>query len=54
MVLQDCNEFTMAYLDDIILFCKIEKEHFKHIEIIFQKLKATGLNLKESKDDFFK
>ena len=30
------------------------KEHLKHIEIIFQKLKAAGLKLKESKCNFFK
>ena len=44
----------MAYLDDIIIFSRKEKEHLKHIEIIFQKLKAAGLKLKESKCDFFK
>ena len=44
----------MAYLDDIIIFSKNEEEHLKHIEIIFQKLKAVGLKLKESKCDFFK
>ena len=54
MVLQDCSEFVMAYLDDIIIFNKNEEEHLKHIEIIFQKLKAAGLKLKESKCDFFK
>ena len=54
MVLQDCSEFAMAYLDDIIIFSKIECEHLKHIKIIFQKLIAAGLKLKESKCDFFK
>ena len=49
MVLQGCSDFAMAYLDDIIIFRKIKAEHFKHIEIIFQKLKEAGLNLKESK-----
>ena len=44
----------MAYLDDIIIFSKNETEHLKHIEIVFQKLKAAGLKLKESKCDFFK
>ena len=44
----------MAYLDDIIIFSKNETEFLIHIEIIFQKLKATGLKLKESKCDFFK
>ena len=54
MVLQDCSDFTMAYLDDIIIFSHNKKEHLKHIEIIFQKLIADGLKLKESKCDFFK
>ena len=31
-----------------------EREHLKHIKIIFQKLNAAGLKLKESKCDFFK
>ena len=43
----------MAYLDDIITLSKNE-ENLKHIELIFQKLKAAGLKLKESKCDFFK
>ena len=54
MVLQDCSEFTMAYLDDIITFSRNECEHLKHIETIFQKLIAAGLKLKESKCDFLK
>ena len=54
MVLQDCSEFAMAYLDDIIIFSRNECEHLKHIQIIFQKLIDVGLKLKESKCDFFK
>ena len=46
MVLQGCNDFAMACLDDIIIFSKNEAEHLKHIEIIFQKLKEAGLKLK--------
>ena len=53
MVLLDCRDFAMAYLDDIIIFSRTPEEHLKHIEIIFQKLKAAGLKLKESKCDFF-
>ena len=44
----------MAYLDDIIIFSRNEREHLKHIQIIFQKLIDAGLKLKESKCDFFK
>ena len=54
IVLQDCSDFAMAYLDDIIIFSQNEEEHLKHIEIIFKKLKKAGLKLKESKCDFFK
>ena len=54
MVLQDCRDFAMAYLDHIIIFSRTPEEHLKHIEIIFQKLKIAGLKLKESKCDFFK
>ena len=39
MVLQDCRDFAMVYLDDIIIFSRTLEEHLKHIEIIFQKLK---------------
>ena len=48
MVLQDCRDFAMAYLDDIVIFSRTPEEHLKHIEIIFQKLKIAGLKLKES------
>ena len=54
MILQDCSDFTMVYLDDIIILSCNEKEYLKNIEIIFQKLKAAGLKLKESRCDFFK
>ena len=52
IVLQDCSNFAMAYLDDIIIFSQNEQEHLKHIEIIFKKLKKAGLKLKESKCEF--
>ena len=54
IVLQDCSEFVMVYLDNIIIFSRNEQEHLKHIEIIFKKLKEARLKLKESKCDFFK
>ena len=54
IVLQDCSDFAMAYLDDIIIFSQNEQQHLKHIKIIFKKLKKAGLKLKESKCDFLK
>ena len=54
IVLQDCSNFAMAYLDDIIIFSQNELEHLEHIETIFKKFKKAGLKLKESKCDFFR
>ena len=44
-VLKGCN-FTMGYLDDIIIYSRLEKEHLEHLEEIFIRLKAAGLKLK--------
>ena len=52
-VLEGLN-FTMTYLDDIIIFSDNELEHLEHLEIIFRRLKEAGLKMKLSKCDFFK
>ena len=52
-VLKGCN-FTMGYLDDIIIYGRSEKEHLEHLEKIFIRLKAAGLKLKLEKCCFFK
>ena len=53
-VLKGLHSFTMAYLDDIIIFSNDEEEHLEHLRIIFQHLKEAGLKLKRSKCDFIK
>ena len=54
IVLQDCSDFAMAYLDDIIIFSKNRgrpsQAHRDHL----QKTQKGGPKLKESKCDFFK
>ena len=52
-VLKGLSHFTIAYLDDIIIFSKTE-EHLQHLEIIFQRLCEAGLKLKWSKCSFMK
>ena len=53
-VLKGLSHFTIAYLDDIIIFSKTEEEHLQHLEIIFQRLREVGLKLKQSKCSFMK
>ncbi len=52
-VLQECGDFAMAYLDDIIVFSKTEEEHLLHLEKVFEALRANSMKLKESKCEFF-
>ena len=48
-VLESSSHFVIAYLDDIIIFSKNEKEHLQHLEIIFKRLCEASLKLKRSK-----
>ena len=53
-VLMGCGDFTMGYLDDIIVFSKTEEEHLHHLEEIFKHLKHFDLKMKREKSSFFK
>ena len=53
-VLMGCGDFTMGYLDDIIVFSKTEEEHLHHLEEIFKCLKHFDLKMKREKSSFFK
>ena len=54
VVLQGCNDFLTAYLDDIMIFSPTLEEHLKHICIIFDKLRQHNLKLKLKKCSFLK
>ena len=53
-VLEGLSHFSIAYLNDIIIFSKNEEEHLQHLEIIFKMLCEPGLKLKRSKCSFMK
>ena len=46
--------FTLAYLDDVIIFSEMAEQHLKHIQIFLTRLKQAKLHLKKSKCLFFK
>ena len=54
VVLKGCNDFSTAYLDDIMIFSPTLKEHLKHICIIFDKLRQHNLKVKLKKCSFLK
>ena len=45
--------FTIAYLDDIIIFSKTPQELLSHIRMVFEQLKSANLSMKKSKCNFF-
>ena len=40
--------FTIAYLDDIIIFSKTPQEHLSHICLVFEKLRTANLSMKKA------
>ena len=44
----------MAYLDDILIYSRTEKEHFEMLDNAFKCLLKAGLKIKLSKCLFFK
>ena len=48
------NDYSLAYLDDIIIFSAAVEEHLKHIESILKSLARHNLNAKIKKCEFFK
>ena len=48
------NDYSLAYLDDIIIFSRTAEDHLIHIESILESLSKHNLNAKMSKCEFFK
>ena len=46
--------FTVAYLDNIIIFSETPKQHLTHIKIVLARLRQANLKMKRSKCCFFK
>ena len=51
-ILKDFN-FTIAYLDGIIIFSRTAEECLSHIKKVFEELQATKLSIKLSKCHYF-
>ena len=46
--------FAFGYLDDILVFSPDMESHLEHLRLLFERLRATNLKLKEVKCSFLK
>ncbi len=49
---QHLNRFVIAYLNDIIIYLKILKEHVSHVFKVLECLNKRNLHLKSKKCEF--
>jgi hypothetical protein len=47
------DKFVVAFLDDILIFCKMEEEYEKHLRLVLEKLRSIQLYTKFSKCEFW-
>jgi hypothetical protein len=47
------DKFVVVFIDDILVFSKIEEEHAKHLRLVLQKLREHQLYAKRSKCEFW-
>ena len=53
MILHGAGSFSLAYLDDVLIFSSTPEDHIEHIGTVLKSLKEAGLKLKKSKCCFF-
>jgi len=46
------NQFIIVYLDNILVYSKMKKEHMQHVKKVLQTLKKVNLHIKLEKSEF--
>ncbi len=46
------NQFIIVYLNNILVYLKMKKEHVQHVKKVLQTLKKVNLHIKSEKSEF--
>jgi hypothetical protein len=47
------DKFVVVFIDDILIFSKMEEDHLKHLRMVLEKLRSNQLYAKFSKCEFW-
>ena len=50
---QYLDKFVLVFIDDILVYSKMEEEHEEHLRIVLQRLRKQKLYAKFDKCDFY-
>jgi len=53
IVLDNMRKFTIAYIDDILVFSRSYEEHLEHLTCVFDRLQEYGMIINVDKSKFF-
>jgi hypothetical protein len=53
MFMEYLDKFVVVFIDDILIFSKMEEEHEKHLRLVLEKLRSSQLYAKFSKCEFW-
>ena len=48
------DDFLVFWMDDLLIYGQTGEEHFKHLQLVFEKFQEGGIKLKMYKCEFFK
>jgi hypothetical protein len=53
VLMEYLDKFFVVFIDDILIFSKMEEEHEKHLRMVLEKLRSNQLYAKFSKCEFW-
>jgi hypothetical protein len=53
MFMEYLDKFVVVFIDDILIFSKMEEEHEKHLRLVLKKLRSNQLYTTFSKCEFW-